>query len=276
MDEEVTEFASDRPDRSFDAHKSGDSSGSSGIVGRILPAAVRLWLRSQVEQVEALSLRLEGRDRQILSGYLPGICISAEQAIYKGLHIGQLQLSANDIRINVGQVIRGKPLRLLKGFPVLGEVGLTADDLNASCSSALLATGLQDFWRSLVREEAIAEAVNARYGPLSLHPELTLHDPRIRLADQRIGLSFYPCAQGDTADGPVILGTGLSVLSGHQLQLTSPRWLDHLESIGDERQGQPVAALDGFQWNLGRDTQLTQLALTPDQLLCRGQIAVNP
>ena len=276
MDEEVTEFAGDRPDRSFDAHKSGDSSGSSGIVGRILPAAVRLWLRSQVEQVEALSLRLEGRDRQILSGYLPRICISAEQAIYKGLHIGQLQLSANDIRINVGQVIRGKPLRLLKEFLVSGEVVLTADDLNASCSSALLAIGLQDFWRSLVREKAIAEAVNARYGPLSLHPELTLHDPRIRLADQRIGLSFYPYAQGNTADVPVILETGLSVLSGHQLQLTSPRWLDHLESIGGERQGQPIAALDGFQWNLGRDTQLTQLALTPDQLLCRGQIAVNP
>ena len=116
---------------------SGEEKGSR-IIGRILPAAVRLWLRSQVEQVEHLSVVLEGRDRDIISGYLPGVSVSAMRTIYRGIHIGELRLSAQDIRINVGQVVRGKPLRLMQIFPVIGEVALSAADLNASLGSALL------------------------------------------------------------------------------------------------------------------------------------------
>ena len=160
MNEESPMPAGDPGSQSSGGDETNKTSGKgSRLIGRILPAAVRFWLRSQVEQVDSLSLALEGRDRQLLSGYLPGVSVSAEQAIYQGIHIGQLQLSAQDIRINVGQVVRGKPLRLLKVFPVLGEVALTSDDLNASLSSELLAGGLRDFWQSLLQIPALAEEV---------------------------------------------------------------------------------------------------------------------
>ncbi|NJM99172.1 MAG: DUF2993 domain-containing protein, partial [Phormidesmis sp. RL_2_1] len=135
----------------------------SRLISRILPAAVRLWLKSQVDQVSDLSIQIEGCDRDILSGYIPGIAISARQAIYRGIHIKRLQLSAADIRINVGEVIRGKPLRLLKMFPIDGEATMTAADLNASLSSALLHGGLQDFWQQLLKNQHLPRLCKARY-----------------------------------------------------------------------------------------------------------------
>ena len=250
--------------------------GGSRIIGRVLPGAVRLWLRSQVEKVEELSLTLEGRDRQILSGYLPGVMVSAEQAIYQGIYISQLKLSAQDIRINIGQVIRGKPLRLLQVFPVMGAVTLTDEDLNASLASPLLGAGLQDFWRSLIQDAAFSQALEERYGLMALHPDMVLHRAQIRLGDRSLALSFYPQVEAKTADVPVVLATGLSVISGCLLQLESPRWLHTLDALKDSVQEYPIESLQGFQWDLGKDTQLTQLLLTPEALLCDGQIMVNP
>lgn len=253
-----------------------DDVKGSRIIGRVLPAAVRLWLRSQVEQVEDLSLDLGGRDREIISGYLPSVSIAATQAIYQGIHIGRLQLSAQDIRINIGQVLRGKQLRLMKAFPVLGEVSLSADDLNASLTSPLLSQGLNDFWRSLIQNSELAQLIETRYGQIPLQPDVILRSPKIRLGNQCLGLSFYPRAQGQTAEQKVILGTGLSIFAGNQLQLNTPRWLEHLDDLSDPSEGQSIDALQGFQWNLGSDTQLSQLALQTGQLVCNGQIMVNP
>ena len=253
-----------------------EKAGGSRIIGRVLPAAVRLWLRSQVEQVENLSLQIAGSDRDILTGYVPSIAISAQNAIYQGIHISQLQLSAKDIRINVGQVMRGKALRLLQTFPITGEVSLSAADLNASLGSALLTQGLKEFWQQLIQHPAFAQAVEVRYGPLPLQPDLCLQDAQLRVANQCLGLSFYPYSQGQTAEQPVILGTDLAIVSGHLLQLTSPHWLENLASLGDLSQATPIDSLQGFQWDLGEDTQLTKLTLQRDSLRCHAQIMVNP
>lgn len=246
------------------------------ILGRILPAAVRLWLRSQVEQVEQLSLELEGRDRDIIVGNVPGVAVSAQKAIYKGIHIGQLQLSAQDIRINVGQVIRGKPLRLLKEFPIRGEVILSADDLNASLASPLLAAGLGDFWRSLLKTPSLDQVVKSRYGQMPLRSDVELRNLQIRLGDQLIGLSFYPHAQAQTTEQPIILGTSVAIILGNRLQLESPRWLESLEDLDDPAKGVPIDPLRHFQWDFGQGTQLTTLAVKPEKLLCRGQLTVSP
>ena len=248
----------------------------SRIIGRVLPAAVRLWLRSQVDQVEDLSLDLGGRDREIVSGYLPSVSISATGAIYKGIHIGQLALSAEDIRINIGQVLRGKSLRLMKAFPVVGEVSLTADNLNASLTSPLLSQGLNDFWRSLIKIPAFAQTIETRYGQLPTQENVTLRSPQMRLSNQRLGISFYPRVQDKTAEQRVVLGTGLSISEGNRLQLNDPRWLETLADLSDLSKGQPIDELQEFQWDLGSDTQLTQLVLQTGQLLCSGQIMVNP
>ncbi|MEL7330763.1 MAG: DUF2993 domain-containing protein [Cyanobacteria bacterium J06560_2] len=263
-----------------------EKKGGSRIIGRILPAAVGFWLRSQVEEIAQLEIDLEGRDRQILKGFIPGVAVSAQQAIYRGIHVGQVQLSAKDIRINIGQVVRGKPLRLLKTFPVTGAVVLSEADLKASLRSPLLSAGLLDFWRSLISIPAIAQDVKARYGSLAIQPNVVLSQPNIRLEEGCLGLSFYPCSSGNisSADSlenkPVVLGAKLSVVSAQYLQLSSPCWLTDLTELSVLASGSPVGipvdSLEGFQWNLGQDTQLNQLETHPDRLVCSGVVTVQP
>ncbi|MGB3787686.1 MAG: DUF2993 domain-containing protein [Phormidesmis sp.] len=246
------------------------------IIGRVLPGAVRLWLQTQVDRVESLVVELEGRDRQLISGYIPGVVVSAENAVYKGLQLSQVKLGAEDIRINLGQVVRGKPLRLMKRFPVKGQVVLSDADVAASMSSPLLAEGLADFWRSLVRLPGFAEAVTRRYGVRSLQPDTRLHRAQIQLGEGCLALSFHPQSQGQTDELPIIFGTALSVVSGSYLQLTSPCWLDDVAMLADIEQGEPIEALSDFRWNLGEDTQLSRLDLQPTQLACEGRLMVRP
>ena len=246
------------------------------IIGRILPGAVRLWLQSQVEQVDSLVINLEGRDRQLISGYIPGVSVFAKSVTYKGLQLSKVKLAANEIRINLGQVVRGKPLRLMKRFPVRGQVLLSASDVAASASSPLLAEGLADFWRSLIQLPEFAKAVENRYGRRSLQPDTELYRPSIELGDDCLALSFYPYSQGQINEQPIILGAQLSVISDHYLQLASPHWLDNLAMLSDITQGEPILALSDFCWNLGEDTQLTQLDLQATQLVCEGQVMVRP
>ncbi|MGD1900491.1 MAG: DUF2993 domain-containing protein [Phormidesmis sp.] len=255
-------------------------SGGSRIIGRLLPPAVRLWLRSQVEQVDRLSIELAGRDRQILRGNLPGVSVSAHQAIYEGIHISSVQLSAEDIRINIGQVVRGKPLRLLKSFPVSGEVLLSPADLNASLNSSMLAVGLTLFWQTLSQAPSVAQAIEDRHGPLALQSDMVLAAPTVKLGNGCLGLSFYPCVEGVLAEEPIVLGTKLTVASKQYLQLNSTVWLSQLDDLNrladPSPVGEPIPSLEGFQWNLGQDTQLTQLDIRPHQLICAGTITVQP
>ena len=246
------------------------------IIGKILPAAVRLWLRSQAEQIEDLSISLSGRDRDILSGYLPGVFLHAKRAVYQELHIGDLHLSATDIRINVGQVVRGKPLRLLKSFPVLGELALTERDLNASLRSPLLSQGLNDFWRSLAQNPSMASSIKSRYGLASSDAEVTLESAQARLEGERLGLLFYPCVAGTCAEQPIILAAGLRIVDGNCLQLIAPQWIDSLEDTADITKGESIEALQGFQWDLGSDTQIERLQVQANQIVFEGQLTVNP
>jgi hypothetical protein len=259
-----------------DATAELEKTKGSRVMGRLLPAAVRLWLRSQVEQVDDLSVSIGGRDRDILSGCLPSVSVSAVRAVYQGIHLGHLRLSAQDIQINLGQIIRRKPLRLLKAFPVAGDITLSADDLNASLGSALLQGGLRDFWRSLAQNPLLTQSIKARYGPLPLHTDMILHQAQIRLGNQCLALSFYPQVGAQLANQPVILGAGLSAVEAHGLQLESPRWLQTLSEVADTSKGEPITALQKFRWNLGSDTQLSELTLLPERLLCKGQLMVNP
>ena len=262
-------------------HQNSDSrKGGSRLIGKILPPAVRFWLRSQVEQVDNLEVVLAGRDRQILKGYIPGVKVVAQEVIYKGLYVSEVNLSAGGIRINTGQVVRGKPLRLLQSFPVLGRVVLSAGDVERSVRSPLLRTGLLEFWRSLVCLPAVSQAVEAHYGPLPLQPDVVLFDLEIQIAESCLGLSFYPVVRDFQSDTRVVLATQLSIADRQYLQLHNPMWLSSLEQLegyaAGSMVGQPIQPLEGFRWNLGRETSLTALEISPVQLICEGQVAVQP
>ncbi|MGB8701568.1 MAG: DUF2993 domain-containing protein, partial [Thermosynechococcaceae cyanobacterium] len=124
-----------------------------GLISRVLEPALQLWLRSQVESIDTLAVHLESGDRQLLSGYIPQVRLTAQNAVYQGLHLGHVKLCGQNLRINLGQVLKGKPLQLLDPVPVDLEVRLQSTDVQASLASGLLQEAILAVLQTLVGEQ---------------------------------------------------------------------------------------------------------------------------
>jgi hypothetical protein len=228
------------------------SSKQSRIISKVLSPAIRLWLRSQVERVSHLEVKISGGDRQILSGSIPGVLISASNAVYQGLHLTQIQLVGEGIRTNLGQVLKGQPLRLLEVVPVVGELLLQESDLTASLQSPLLANALTELLEMLLPENCRIE------GQVSWH-KIVIDTDQLILSGTLVGSS---------STKPLLLRSGLQLASCHELQLTQPQ----LQTCHDLL----LKELENFKLDLGPEVNIQELTLTPGQMLCRGSINVIP
>lgn len=242
----------------------------SRIVSRVLSPAIRLWLRSQVESVQDLQFQIEGSDRQILSGYIPHVAIAARRAVYQGFHLSQVRLTAEGIQVNLGQVLKGKPLRLLAIVPVSGEALLQQSDLTASLQAPQIASAVTDFLLNLLKTGVASDLAVDLTNP-SENPTLTLQDPQILISKDQLTISI--CLV--TATGaliPLSIRTGLLLVGGSRLQLNKPQLLPHLQA----KRGLPLTDLQGFEVELGSEVNIQELALEEGQMICRGQINVIP
>lgn len=223
------------------------------IIKQVLTPAIKLWLHTQLSQVSELEVDIQASDRQIFAGCIPKVCIFASNAVYQGLHVTQIQLTAENIQVNMGAILRGQPLRLLETIPVIGQLIINEQDLNYSLSSNLLSTALNDVLVKLLPEQrAKSKRVSWR---------------RISLAQQ----SIYLQGVADRQDKPILLEltTGLELLNGQELQLVKIQLsIDH----------QAENLQQDFFYNiyLGSDVDLEEVQLTSDSLICRGCINVNP
>ncbi len=127
-----------------------DSTTSKGSLSSILSAAVQFWLRSQVEQAETLTIEFSGKNRQLLRGEIPRIQVKAQGAVYQGLHLKQVALEAGSVRLNLRQILQGKPLRLLQPVPVQMAVQLQENDLTASLASPLLQEAIREAFQGIL------------------------------------------------------------------------------------------------------------------------------
>jgi len=255
------------PPQSLDPEVSPASPKQSQLISKVLSPAVRLWLRSQVEQVEELQVKIEGGDRRILTGQIQRVGITAHKAIYQGLHLSHLELVGEKIRINLGQVLRGKPLNLLEPITVTGRLVLEEADLNASLSAPLLTNALTEFLATLLKSE-IQAVLDA---PLPGHQAINLENSKIIIAAGQLTLSANLAAVSGTLT-PIVIRTGLQLKNGHTLQLDRPQWLTHLQA----KRGLPLGDLDGFEIDLGPEVDLQELSLENGTLVCRGRIMVTP
>lgn len=249
-------------DRSATAHDAVSApSRQSHIISSVLSPAVRLWVRSQLERADDLQLKIESSDRQVLSGCIRRVSVSARNAVYRGIHLTQADVVGEGIRTNLRQVLRGKALRLLEAFPIAGEVHLREDDLNASLQNPLLGDAVINFLIGLLKSELA--------GPDD--EEIKLTQPQVVLSAGQITLT----ASLDSASGnptPVVVRTGLRIENGSELKLDRPQWLPHPTA----QKGLFLNDLDGFTVDLGPHVRLQELTLAAGQLTCRGQIMVTP
>lgn len=249
-----------------DPVNSADAAKGSRIISRLLPPAIRLWLHTQLDHLEGLEFAIDGKDRQILGGYLPGVTLAARQAVYQGLHVSQADVKATDIRVNLPQVLRGKPLRLLQPFPVDGQVTVLAEDLRASLGSPLLGQGLRD-----VLKQLLAGAVSEKQIPLVswLGDGNEFPDVDIALASDRMTLRWPGASRSDDA---LELSLGLAMRDGRWLCLEQPV-ARVVPAIGEP---QSPIALDEIAFDLGAEVDIRQLAVTPAGIDLVGMVQVIP
>lgn len=240
-------------------------SKGSRIISSVLSPAARLWLRSQTEHVEDLLVKIEGSDRQILSGCVNRVSIAAGKAIYQGLHLSQISLTGESIRVNLGQVLRGKPLRLLEPFPIAGEVTLQTADMNASLQAPLLSKAVIDFLLGLLQSSGFDAESAASTEHLNLKdPQVVIDTGRITLNTQLVSVTGQVTS--------IVIRTGLSLANPHTLQLDRPEWLPNPTA----KKGLAIRDMDGMTFDLGPEVTLEQLRLEPGQIVCCGQIRVIP
>ncbi|QLE43997.1 DUF2993 domain-containing protein [Nostoc sp. C052] len=222
------------------------------IITQVLTTAVKLWLRAQVSQISELEVEITASDRQLFSGRIPSVSIFATHPVYQGLQITQIKLTAENIRINIGSVLKGKSLRLLETVPVVGDLIIDEKDLNASLSSDLLSTALSDLLVKVL--------------PTHYPQTQSINWQEILLGNNQIILRGLRVTNSETT--PLEICLGLQLLSGHELQVAlipiQPTQADMLE--------------DNHEYNLdlGSDVDIQELTLIPGKLVCRGKINVNP
>jgi hypothetical protein len=234
-----------------------------GLISKVLSPAIQMWLRSQVEQVEHLQVEVTAGDRQLLAGTIPRVMLRAQKAVYQGLHLSDIDLTGQDIQVNLRQVIRGKPLQLLQPIAVQGRILLAEADLNASLQAPLLANTVKQFLCDLLRSGAV-DAMDEP-GELNLQNlQMRLLDGHLRLRADLLSLS------GQTTE--IALQTGLQLTQPNQLQLTQPQWLPHANA----KRGLALKELEGYGFDLGADTQIQSITITEASIICMGRLMVQP
>ncbi len=240
----------------------------SRLISRVLPLAVKLWLQTQLDEIGDLTFDIQATDRQVLSGYIPGLALSAQQAVYQGIRITDVAAQASDIKINIGQVLRGKPLRLMQSFPIAGQVVLDGDALKASSTESILAVGLLDFWQTLLANEEVAAEVATYYGAdiaVLQDPQLSQYQSNIQTLGTNLVLHLVRSGQAELG-----LKGCLDIEHGHILRLTTAQWC---LSSGEQVRSH---ALTNFCWNLGEQTELQSLEVRDNKLMCQCSIVVKP
>jgi hypothetical protein len=226
---------------------------SGKLVSKILTPALKFWLSLQLDSIENLQLTLTGGNRQILSGSIPGVLISASHAMYQGIHLSQIFLEGTGIRFNIGEVLQGQPLHLIDPVPVNAQLQLTQGDIDASLKSLLFNQGIQEFL------EAWLHSVATAWEQL----QINLDQDRLTLT----GLCQPAIAPETEGKKSAVLQTGLEIRNGHQLYLVNPQ----LQIAGQE-----IIDLENFSWDFGSEVMIAGLKLLPGQLICQGQIMVTP
>jgi LmeA-like phospholipid-binding len=224
-----------------------------GIVGSVLSPACRVWLRSQVSHVDDLQVDIQGGSRQILGGTIPQVAVVAVGAIYQGLSLGSIDLVAQNIRINLPQVIKGQPLRLLAPISVIADVKFSERDLQASLAAPILAQALNDLLAQILATDSH-----------QLHWHSDWH--RVEIAPQTLILQGNLTTAGQTV--PISISMGIDIQSG-QLLLLDPIAITCDVDL-------PGSDIRRHQIDLGDDVNINQLQLLAGELLCQGHIQVNP
>jgi hypothetical protein len=214
-------------------------------MGRVLQSALKVWLRSQLS------------DRNLLAGHIPQVCLTAEQAVYQGIHFSQIKVVAHQIQINPKPILRGKPFQLMQPIPIDLSIVVQATDLNKSLSAPLLCSAVFNLLQTLLGL-SLQSTAQPNASPMQLE--------NIQLKDNGLILKVQlPSACPSTA----IVETCLTLGKPWELLFYNLKY-QMGSKLHDSASSQTTSI------NLGTQVNLQMLTLTPHSLACQGQLEVQP
>jgi hypothetical protein len=222
------------------------------LITKTITAAIKLWLRTQLSQVSEIKIEIGASDRQLLSGSIPYVSIFATDAVYQGIHVTSIQLAAENIQVNIGGILKGKPLKLLEIVPVVGELIVEQEYLNKSLSSELLSTALNDVLVKFLPEQDI------NFQSISWH--------KITLDNQCLTLGAI--LSTETEKSHLEITAGFKLINTQEIQLAPITIKNNQSLILDNN--------SGYNLDLGSDTALEEISLESSKLVCKGRVNVNP
>ncbi len=107
------------------------------VSSAVLPL-IKLWLRSQTESLAHLEITVGGSSWQILRGKIPNASVTAEEVIYQGIEITSVQLSTEQIYLNIPDLIKGESLKLLQPIQVTMSAHFSPQAVMRSLSSRIV------------------------------------------------------------------------------------------------------------------------------------------
>ncbi|GAQ88508.1 hypothetical protein KFL_004340150 [Klebsormidium nitens] len=111
--------------------ESKDKSGS--ITGFLVSQALKLYLKTQLDAEEDLQVLVFGRNRDLLSGTVRTLVVTAKNAVYKGVSVSEACLTASKVKVTLNGEKRG----LKEPFVVEASLKLTEKDFQKSLASPL-------------------------------------------------------------------------------------------------------------------------------------------
>jgi LmeA-like phospholipid-binding len=226
------------------------SSKPQGIISSMLAPACAAWLRTQVSEVESLDIQISAGDRQILTGAIPAVAIIATKTVYQGISLQSIKLLADQIEINLGQVIRGKPLRLLQPIAVDATATIAEADLLSSLTAPLLADAVN---------KLIAQVIELPIGDWSLTWQ------SVQIAAGKLTLQGH--VQQASSLVPIVICTGITLREGRII---------HLDPLVVQCELLAGKSIESYSIDLGSEVDLQELILGIGELHCAGQIQIRP
>jgi len=229
------------------------------VITKLLSTAVKFYLRSLVSQVEDLQVKIIGKNSQILKGYIPEVFLSCQRAVYQGLHLREVIINGTDIAINLPEVLKKKPLRLLEPLIVDLQVSLNENDLNASIDSDLLQSGLSDLWQIILSKSQITldnwQLV-----------DIPIEWNQIAIANNQLNLlGTYQDNTGK--DHNLNVSTEINLSNSHTLSLFPLKISNNINCIDQ--------LTEKLEIDLGQDINIEKLIVESEQILCLGKITIN-
>ncbi len=225
------------------------SSKPQGLISSLLAPACAAWLRTQVSEVESLDVQIAAKDRQILSGTIPAVSILATKTIYRGISLQKIKLLADQIEVNLSQVMRGKPLRVLQPIEVEIEATIADADLLSSLTAPLLSGAVN---------QLIAQVIALPAGDWRLVWQSA------QIESDKLTLQGW--VKQDSSSFPINIRTGIALLEGRIIYLAPL-------AINCALVDKPV---ESYSINLGDEVNLRELVLADGELHCTGQVRICP